>query len=174
MPAQFSKRLVLIGIALLYFGLAAFLEMAATGPERLTRTSSGRPLIYGNGPYATYGRGIDSNGVLQPLPTVAGKSYDVVYRHYTFLLGMEMGLQVSDEYYLVPQQAIEMQPQPSCRVGDRPVSLITATSCVDLRSVPGTSRVATVHHPAVVVAEIVAAGILPAAVALWAWRKYCR
>ena len=174
MTTRFSKRLVLIGIILLYFGLVAFLEVAALRSEWLTRTGYGYPLIYGNGPYSTYGRGVDTNGALQPLPTVGGKSYDVVYHHYTFWLGMEMGLPVSDEYYLVPQRAIETLSQPPCKVGSRSPAFITATPCIDLRSIPGTSRVATVRHPAIAIAEVAGGVIIPAGIVLWVWRKYCR
>ena len=174
MPAKFSKRIALIGIALLYLGLVVLFEVTTAGSERLTRTGYGYPLIYGNGPYSTYGRGTDANGALQPLPTIGGKSYDVVYHHYTFLLGMGLGLQAVDMYYLVPQRAIETLPQPPCRAGNRPTSILATTSCIDLRSVSGTSLIATVNHPGIVALEAVVMGIIPIGVVLWVWRKYCR
>jgi hypothetical protein len=168
MPTKASKRIVLILITLLYVGLAGCIEAVSLQPEQLTRGGrrNGFPLIYGNGPYTPYRQGMDVQGNTLPLPTIDGKSYNVVYHHYMFLAT------ATQVYYLIPPQALETLSQPPCSHGGHSTSTL-GTSCIDLRAVSGAAKVATVYDPLAIAIEAFIFGLVPAGLVFWTWKKYC-
>jgi hypothetical protein len=144
MDFRATQRIVFWAIAVVLVVGVAILEFQSFTDERLNdvgrfTVAPTRPVIYSNGPYGLYGIGT-MNGVPQSLPTINGKSYNVVY-YRTGIFNVFEHI-----YYFVPVQALEALPSRPCRnkagTGN---NLLTTRTCVDLQTITGAQRVAAVY-----------------------------
>jgi len=117
--------------------------------------------IYADGPIGTYG--VTVNGQ-EALPTVNGKSFDVIFYKAGLLSTFET------IYYLVPLNTLDHMTERRCiTAGTSPPS-----GCPDLHMIPGTQKVAAIYHPVAIGMEL---GVVTAAYLIgfgYVWRQHIK